>query len=124
MLTRHAPFRILLALLLLLNVAGTAAAGAVHAAGAHGAMPPQGATADAACHDAGAAGVDHAGRPLAPAPDCCGDGDCTACTGFAHALPPPILVAAGAWTAPGSRSLPARGHAGPALARLVRPPIG
>jgi|SRR5690606_731604 len=119
---RHALFRILLATLFLLNVAGAAVAGTLHAAGAHGAMAPQ-APAAADCHETGTGDLDHDGQPSAPAPDCCGD-DCSACTGFAHALQPPAMPATDAWPEAKPRAAPARGHAGTAPAQPVRPPIG
>ncbi|WP_140909899.1 CopL family metal-binding regulatory protein [Cognatiluteimonas lumbrici] len=122
MLPRHALFRILLATLFLLNVAGAAVAGTLHTAGMHGAMAQQSSHATD-CHEPGAGGMDHDGQPSAPAPDCCGD-DCSTCTGFAHALQPPALPAAGAWAPADLRTAPDRGHASTALAQPVRPPIG
>src|SRR5690606_2998937 len=122
MLPWHALSRVLLALLLLLNVAGTAAAAAMHAAGAH-ATTQHLAAEPAACHDTGAGEADH-GTPATPEPDCCNDGSCTACTGLAHVLPPPALPAAGTWPADDLRAAPDSDHAGTMPAQPVRPPIG
>lgn len=123
MATRPALFRVLLAALLLLNVVGTAAAGAMHAAGAHDAVLLQQVAGEVACHGDDVGGMDHE-APSAPAPDCCGDGACTTCASFAHAMAPHIPALTTAWAARAAPSKHAPGYANAALQRLVRPPIG
>lgn len=121
--TWPALFRILLGTLLLLNVIGTAAAGAMHAAGAHGAGQLRQGSAEAACHGDEMAGNDLE-SPSAPASGCCDDGACTTCASFAQAVPsqPPVVTTA--WTFSVTAPDPAPGYANAALQRLVRPPIG
>src|SRR5690349_24870299 len=113
--------RLLLSAVLLLNVSGAAIAAAkLHA---HAATPVPQQAAGHGCHEDGA-GMAAPEQPApAPAPDCCGSGDCSVCTANAHPLPLHPATAPQAWPVAFAAPGPLPVYPDAARQRLIRPPI-